>query len=292
MATIVDRKPNDTLQKLHFAILVPPMMNRAIPILLFCCGLLRLEAQPIRVLGISQPTDDQAHVSFYGEANRWFSRLTLDGQIQYDSTTSWDSLNIATLRKYTVVVFFNGRPEKESQRAAFQKYMESGGGWLGFHFAGFALTPSDFPQNWDWYHEQFLGSGSYVSNTWRPTSARLKNEAPDHPVMKGLPNVFTSTPNEWYRWQHDLRNRPNIRILCSIDASSFPIGTGPKATEIWHEGYYPVVWTNQRYRMVYFNLGHNDMDYQAHPAKTLSRTFGERDIDQLVLQSLRWVAKH
>ena len=40
---------------------------------------------------------------------------------------------------------------------------------MGFHFAGFALTPSAFPQNWDWYHNDFIGAGQYKGNTWRST---------------------------------------------------------------------------------------------------------------------------
>lgn len=41
----------------------------------------------------------------------------------------------------------------------------------------------------------------------------------------------------------DLRQNPDIDILLSIDSTSFPLGTGPKPHEIWHSGYYPVVWT-------------------------------------------------
>jgi hypothetical protein len=68
--------------------------------------------------------------------------------------------------------------------------MENGGGWIGFHFAAFALTPSAYPQNWDWYHDQFLGSGQYKSNTWRPTSAILKVEDKTNPALKGfLPHL-------------------------------------------------------------------------------------------------------
>src|SRR2546426_3712073 len=73
-----------------------------------------------------------------------------------------------------ILVFLDTRPEDPAQRAAFQTYMEHGGAWMGFHFAAFALTPSAYPANWDWYHNTFLGSGSYVSNTWRPTSAILR----------------------------------------------------------------------------------------------------------------------
>ncbi|HUX85208.1 MAG TPA: ThuA domain-containing protein, partial [Chitinophagaceae bacterium] len=155
----------------------------------------------------------------------------------------------------------------------------------------FALTPSEFPQNWDWYHEQFLGSGSYLSNTWRPTSAVLRVEDRNQPATRHLPATFRSAPNEWYRWSNDLRNNPDIKILVSIDSSSFPLGTGPKPLEIWHNGYYPVVWTNVHYHMIYFNMGHNDMDYEHKTNKQLSSTFSSKAEDRLFIQSLLWLGK-
>ncbi|MEZ4904458.1 MAG: hypothetical protein R2822_23280 [Spirosomataceae bacterium] len=54
--------------------------------------------------------------------------------------------------------------------------MNKGGAWIGFHFAAFALTPSKYPQDWDWYHQTFLGTGQCKSNTWRPTSADDRNQ--------------------------------------------------------------------------------------------------------------------
>jgi len=160
---------------------------------------------------------------------------------------------------------------------------------MGFHFAGFALTPSDFNQDWDWYHEQFLGTGQYKSNTWRPTSAVLRNEAPDHPALKNLPDTFKASPSEWYRWENDLTKNPDIDILLSVDSSSFPLGTGPKQHEIWHSGYYPIVWTNTKYRMIHFNFGHNDIDYEGGTNKTLSYTFRNPPQDQLVINALLWL---
>ena len=163
------------------------------------------------------------------------------------------------------------------------------GAVVGFHFAGFALTPSKFPQDWDWYHNEFLGAGSYVSNTWRPTSAVLRVEAPDHPVTSGLSATFKSAPSEWYRWEKDLRTNPDIQILLSIDPASFPLGTGPKPHEIWHSGYYPVAWSNKRYRMVYMNMGHNDMDYENKTNKELSSTFSEGAQNALITNALLWL---
>ena len=138
-----------------------------------------------------------------------------------------------------------------------------------------------------------MGSGQYASNTWRPTSAALRING-EHPVTKKLPKIFTSQPNEWYRWERDLRKNPDIEILLSIDSTSFPLGTGPKAHEIWHSGFYPVVWTNRNYKMVYVNMGHNDMDYEHKYGKavnSLSKTF-ENDIqNQLIINALLWLGK-
>jgi hypothetical protein len=172
--------------------------------------------------------------------------------------------------------------------------MEHGGAWMGFHFAGFALTPSAYPANWDWYHNTFLGAGSYISNTWRPTSAILRVEDRRHPATQHLPGTFKSSPSEWYRWEKDLRKNPDVDILLSIDSTSFPLGTGPKLHEIWHSGYYPVVWTNKKYKMIYLNMGHNDIDYEHKydtTNKTLSYTLNNPIQDQLIIDALLWLGQ-
>jgi hypothetical protein len=106
---------------------------------------------------------------------------------------------------------------------------------------------------------------------------------------QGLPATFTSAPSEWYRWEKDLRTNADIRVLLSIDPSSFPLGTGPKPHEIWHSGYYPVVWTNTRYRMIYMNMGHNDMDYEGKTNRQLSSTFAEPVQNELITRALLWL---
>ena len=233
--------------------------------------------------------EDRAHVSFDTEANRWLADLAATRGFSYEATTDWTRLRADLEGQYQVVLFLDTRPDGAAERAAFRHYMDHGGGWLGFHFSGFALTPSKYPQDWDWYHDDFLGAGQYVSNTWRPTAAVLRVEHGDHPAMRGLPATFRSAPSEWYRWEHDLRTRPDIRILLSIDPSSFPLGTGPKPDEIWHDGYYPVAWTNTRYRMVYMNMGHNDIDYEGKTNRDLSSTFSSASQNQFITQALLWL---
>jgi hypothetical protein len=257
-------------------------------LLLICTSSL---AQSFKVIGFYTAKSDRAHITFVQEANKWFYNTAKENNFTYDSTNNWDNLNTDFLKNYDVVLFLDTRPDSAAQRKAFELYMEDGGAWMGFHFAAFALTPSAFPQNWDWYHNQFIGAGEYKSNTWRPTSAVLRVEDKTHPVLKGLPATFKSQPNEWYRWKNDLKLNRDITILLSIDPSSFPLGTGPKQHEIWHEGYYPVAWTNAKYRMVYVNMGHNDIDYEGKTNKQLSSSFGNEMQDRLFLNSLMWLGK-
>jgi hypothetical protein len=128
-----------------------------------------------RVIAFQSAETEQAHMSFVHEANRWFREKGEIYGYTYDSTTNWNNLNADVLSRYQVVIFLDSRPDGEDQRAAFQTYMENNGAWMGFHFAGFALTPSDFPQNWEWYHNRFLDrdpQGQYR----RPTPAIIRVE--------------------------------------------------------------------------------------------------------------------
>lgn len=267
----------------------PPLKHillAALVILNFEAAFSQKSKQSFKVVAFYTAKNDQAHISFVHEANRWFDAMAHENDFVFDSTNNWENLNPEFLSKYQVVIFLDTRPEANSQRIAFENYMKKGGAWMGFHFAAFALTPSDYPQNWDWYHNVFLGAGQYKGNTWRPTKAVLKLENGTDPLMKGMPSTFIASPNEWYSWERDLRTNPDIKILYSIDSSSFPLGTGPKPYEIWHSGYYPVVWTNVKFRMVYFNMGHNDIDYEHNSNKELSFTFGNTEQDKLVLNCL------
>ncbi len=265
-------------------------INKLILVLLFLGFVLSGNAEnrvkDFKVIAFYTAKNDKAHISFVNEANLWFSKMSVKHHFSYEPTNDWSKLNTENISQYQVVIFLDTRPELAGQRNAFQKYMENGGAFMGFHFSAFTLSNSDFPQNWDWYHNQFLGCGEYKGNTWRPTSAILKVEDRNHFATRHLPSKFKSQPNEWYSWQNDITQNPDIKVLLSIDSSSFPVGTGPKPHEIWHSGYYPVVWTNTKYRMIYINMGHNDIDYEHKTNKELSFTFTNKIQNKLILDAL------
>jgi type 1 glutamine amidotransferase len=245
-------------------------------------------ADAFRVVAFHRGTSDPAHESYVRDCNRYFPSIASQHGFTYEVTNNWDNLNDGFLANVQVVMFLDDRPWDGNQRAAFQRYIERGGGWMGFHVAAF--TQSNGGSDWPWYHNTFLGSGDFYGNTWRPTTAVLQKETPSHPVVANLPSTFRTQPNEWYSWTNDLRRNPNINILLSIHDSSFPLGTGPKEWEIWYGGYYPVVWSNKNYRMIYVNMGHNDMAYESD-GRELSHTFPDNEIqNRLIIDGLKWLA--
>ncbi|MBM9506912.1 ThuA domain-containing protein [Actinacidiphila acididurans] len=234
-----------------------------------------------KVIAFYDGTYDAAHISFVHEANAWFPQAAQQYGFSYTSTNDWSQLNTANLANYQVVLFLDNYPHTAAQQQAFQTYMNNGGGWMGFHVSAFNTDTSD----WPWYHNTFLGTGTFQTNSWGPTSETLRIEDPNHPATAGLPATITSSVSEWYSWQNDLRQNPAIDILASMDPSTFPVGTDPNQT--WYSGYYPIVWSNRNYKMIYANFGHNAMDYATNT--TLSSTFASPQQNQLLIQGLRWL---
>ena len=237
-------------------------------------------ATSFKVLAFYSGTYDAAHIDFDKEANVWFPQTAAQYGFQWESTTDWNRLNSITPSQYQVVMFLDDVPPANT-RTAFQQYMQSGGAWMGFHVSAFNTDPS----SWSWYFNTFLGTGAFVSNSWGPTSETLKIEDRNHPTTQGLGATITSSVSEWYSWSRDLRTNPDIDILASIDQSSFPVGTDPNQT--WYSGYFPIMWTNRNYKMVYANFGHNAMNYNTNTR--LSSTFASPDQNRFLINSLLWL---
>jgi uncharacterized protein len=241
----------------------------------------QINPTPLKVLAFFSASYDAAHINYAHEANQYFPKVAAKNNFTYDSTKDWNLLNDPTLAtKYQVIMFLDNQPSA-SQRAGFQKYMDNGGGFIGFHVCAFTTNAAD----WDWYHNKLLGGGAFRSNTWGPTSAIMKVEDTTHPVTKGFPIKFKSEVSEWYNWTVDVRKNPDIKVLCSIDPSSYPLGTDPNQS--WTSGDNPIVWTHKKYKMIYCNSGHNDMDYAKNTAKSL--TFENAQHATLILNAINWL---
>ncbi|MFC4535261.1 RICIN domain-containing protein [Sphaerisporangium dianthi] len=237
-------------------------------------------AAPFKVLAFYNGTWDPAHIDFDKEARDWFPAAGAQNGFTWEATTDWSRLSSTGLSQYKVIMFLDDAPPA-SQRAAFQTYMQNGGAFMGFHVSAW----TDNPGSWSWYYNTFLGSGAFQTNTWGPTAETLKIEGRGHPSTAGLPASIQSSVSEWYSWSRDLRQNPDIDILASIDASSFPVGDDPN--QQWRSGFYPIMWTNRNYKMLYANFGHNRMNYSTNTRT--SSTFASAQQNQWLINGLLWL---
>ena len=207
---------------------------------------------------------EEAHVQFASQAVEFFKKLTVGDGWTLD--VSKDKL--PDLSQYDVVIMPNAMPGKDSDRARLREYMEKGGGWLGFHGAGY----NDDNTGWDWFRD-FLGGVSFLYNTWPPQPALIDVEGFDHPVTKNLPSRYVAPSSEFYQWKPDPRSNPDLVILASLAKENFPMGL----KDVVFGGDFPVVWTNTKYRMVYINMGHGD------------ESFTDATQNLLFVNALRWI---
>jgi len=259
---------------------------------MFSISLANPQASPFKVLAFYTPyaqMGDAAHAAYALEANTWFPMVASANGFTYETSTNFGDLNATKLAEYKVIMFLDNYPGDASQRSAFQTYVTNGGGFIGCHVSAFNQNPSA----WDWYFNQFLAMGSYKNNTWAPTTAILTVEDTSFGITKGFPKVFTGPVNEWYAWMNDLRQNSNIKVLCSINAASYPLGTGTGsggASEIWQNNgeYRPIIWTNKNYRMMYTNIGHDDVNYSTRVG--LTKTFSDTQYVRLMLNAIKYCA--
>jgi hypothetical protein len=240
-------------------------------------------AAPFTVLAFWSGTWDDAHIAFAHDANDWFARQAGANGYTYQQTNDWNRLTSLTPAQAQVVLFLDDAPQSSAQYQGFQRYMQSGGAFFGFHVTAYndATTPSYA----NWFHNDFLGTGRFATNTWGPTAETLRIETHDHPATANLPATIQSSISEWYSWERDLRQNGNIRILAALDPSTFPVGDDPN--QQWRSGSYPIMWTNTNFRMLYANFGHDKMNYETHTP--LSSTFDSPDQNRFILDGLKWL---
>jgi type 1 glutamine amidotransferase len=137
----------------------------------------------------------------------------------YSVTTSEDSslFTAANLAQYSTVIFMNttGDIFTESEKTAFQAYIEGGGGYVGIHSA------ADTEHNWEWYIQTLLGGAKFIHHGDGIPHARMEIERPDHLIMNHIGDEW-HLHEEWYFWESNPRNIGNIEILANLDRTSYP----------------------------------------------------------------------
>ncbi|WP_204046315.1 ThuA domain-containing protein, partial [Acrocarpospora phusangensis] len=139
-------------------------------------------------------------------------KLGTENNFAVDATEDSAAFTDANLAQYDAVIFVSttGDPVSTAeQKAAFQRYIQNGGGYAGVHAA------SDSGYNWAWYGQLV---GAYFKSHPAIQQATVRVEDQAHPSTAHLPTSWVRT-DEWY--DYTTNPRANVHVLASMDDKSY-----------------------------------------------------------------------
>jgi type 1 glutamine amidotransferase len=164
---------------------------------------------------------------------------------EVDATEDAARFTDAVLSHYKVVVFLSttGDVLDAAQKVAFERYIRSGGGFVGIHSA------SDTEYGWPWYGRLV---GTYFESHPEIQNATVRIEDPDHPSTRPLPTLWQRN-DEWYNFRANPRGE--VHVLATLDETTY-VG-GAMGTD------HPIVWCQnfEGGRSWYTALGHIEESY-------------------------------
>ncbi|WP_225335359.1 ThuA domain-containing protein [Halomicrobium urmianum] len=158
------------------------------------------------------------------------------------------------LEKYDAIIWFNTVGDvlaDPDQRAAFEEYIQNGGGYVGIHAASDTHHPGD--GEWDFYMDM-LGDAYFVDHP-SPQEAEIHVTDQSHPSTEHLPAQWNVT-DEWYDFGANPRG--DVHVLATLDETSYD-ATG----SMNYEGFgrdHPIAWCQhyQGGRAWYTGRGHTE----------------------------------
>jgi type 1 glutamine amidotransferase len=161
-----------------------------------------------------------------------------------DATEDSNAFTTANLAQYKAVVFLSttGDVLNDNQQAAFQTYVDGGGGYVGVHAA------ADTEYNWPYYGQLM---GAWFNSHPAIQQATVRTEDRAHAATAHLGTTWSRT-DEWYNYRTN--PRPNVRVLQSLDEGSYSGGG---------MGDHPITWCHPQSsgRAFYTGLGHTQESY-------------------------------
>ncbi|MDF9808077.1 glucose/arabinose dehydrogenase [Streptomyces sp. HB372] len=160
-------------------------------------------AASYRVLVYSEVTNsDHPSIPAGIEAVR---KLGAEHDFEVEATADSSVFNDADLGRFQAIVFNNTNSTPETgdlldaeERAALQRYIRAGGGWVGLHSA------SASERDWEWYEGLV---GAIFDKHPTPQTGRVKVLDHAHPSTRHLPDLW-ERQEEWYNW----RTNPTSKV--------------------------------------------------------------------------------
>ncbi len=164
-----------------------------------------------------------------------------------DTTKNPELFNEDNLKQYSAIIFLSttGNILDAKEEAAFERYIQAGGGFVGIHAA------ADTEYDWGWYNK--LVGAQFQSHPSGTPEADF--------IIKDKNFVATEffTDTVWHRTDelYNYKNiNPDVNVLMVLDESTYQGGT--------NGDFHPIAWYHDfdGGRAFYTGAGHTDESYQ------------------------------
>lgn len=173
-------------------------------------------------------------------------QLGLKNNFDVDTTENADAFTEENLKKYASVIFLSttGDVLNDKQQIAFERYIQSGRGFVGIHAA------TDTEYDWPWYGKLV---GAYFVSHPEVQEARFVIKDKNHPSTKFFTDSVWMHKDELYNFK-DIN--PDIKVLMTIDESTYKGGKNGK--------FHPFSWYHNYDggRAFYTSMGHTKDSWQ------------------------------
>ncbi|HEX2533153.1 MAG TPA: ThuA domain-containing protein [Chitinophagaceae bacterium] len=179
--------------------------------------------------------------------NAAIQKLGAEKGFAVDTTTNAALFTDEQLKKYSAVIFNNttGNVLNGEQQAAFERFIQAGGGYVGIHAA------ADTEYDWPWYGK--LAGAWFESHPNHPNVRKATIDVVDtnHPASSFLPARWERT-DEWYNYKSVYTD---LKVLATLDESTYEGGTNGAT--------HPISWYHEfdGGRAFYTGCGHTDESF-------------------------------
>lgn len=221
-------------------------------------------------------TNGFRHEEAIPAANALFADMAAENGWGVFETENGATFTPEILARFDAVVFNNvsGDVFTADQRAALQDYIESGGGFVGFHGSG-----GDMSYAWDWYVSELIGA-QFIGHPLNPQfqQATLHVNDAAHPASANVPAQWSRT-DEWYSFAAPPRAE-GYTVLLSIDEATYQ-PKGLLGGDLAMGADHPMVWWHCQGngRALYSALGHT------------AESYAEPEHVALLLGATRWAMR-
>ena len=193
-------------------------------------------------------------------------KLGQENGFDVDTTKNAAYFQDDSLKKYSAVIFLNttGNVLDYRQEAAFERYIQSGGGFVGVHAA------TDTEYDWRWYGKLV---GGYFQSHPRTQNAKFIIKDKNSPATEFFTDTVWQRTDELYNFKN---LNPDVNVLITVDESSYEGGS--------NGSHHPMSWYHEYDggRAFYTELGHTEESYSEenylkHLAGGIKYAIGDND---------------